>query len=802
MSHVSDDGQYEEVICNNDDQYVTAERQGTGRIARNEEYVDMNQTRTDPDYEEAVIKTLNDAMLTKEYFLEDTPKFISQFNSTKGRMGAKAESFVLCKLLDSSPDIPIFGGHLNLLALLANCNSSHVVRKTLDNLLNEIFLSIGDTTRCHNLLAAEQVLRESVETVLVEEHQKAKTQRITTYGWLITLVLLQWNELNCPKNQLHQIGKFDRTLDRLMSHRDNRERNLFRYGIVMARECIRRITAKKRDLRDIAQRHLKTCKNILHSAMEIREIESLQISIDDNSWLDLHICLVHLQELPKLHQFKDDPKPVALIQKLITSYRMRYTARLRQRLTVSKCGWKFELLVYRVLLKLIRVPTCRAIIQQVLCGTPGCDGIRAYWKPEYGLIRSTFASEYLRKLCRKAIFVNDPEARKEFANLVIDDNKVLMADELSVGHLSSVYRNRALHVSSSNSLAHIRHKDDRIVRDGVMDGEKCTLKMFQHSGFDDDIMSLRSEIEILKSLNDAKVPCPNIVRLLASGTDLPAHMITERTTKGDLLTYLQNKKKDPPQNRELRKIALDVCNAIEFLGQYGIVHRDLRAANVFVFDTEEGEVVCKLGDFCLSRIVSSDQGETLIVSPNDSEYLPLAVRWMAVESLRLGEFSPASDVWSFGVLLFEIFTLGCQPYKNMPNGLSLYEDEEVKEFILDGHRMELYASIPVQVKLIIGSMWIENRNERPTFGDLKRRLEDWSFSKRKVLILIRMGLCADITVICTCLLETIIQKRCVQLKTVLVTVSMRPTNQLFSVLTKYTTQKKLSLLDVPLMYND
>ena len=239
-------------------------------------------------------------MLTKEYFLSDAQKFIQQFSRTKGQMRTKAESFLISTVLDSTCDTPVLGGDLKLLALLAYCDSSLVVRKALDSLLSEIFLSIGDAMQSHSVLAAEQVLRESFATIFMEEHHKAKTQRMTTYGWLLTLVLFQWNELDCHSVQLEEIGKFDRTLDRLQRNRDFKERNLFRYGVVMARESIRRITAKRRAARDLAKHHLRKCESILNSVMESREILNLGSEMDENSWLDLHICLVHLQELPKV----------------------------------------------------------------------------------------------------------------------------------------------------------------------------------------------------------------------------------------------------------------------------------------------------------------------------------------------------------------------------------------------------------------------------------------------------------------------------------------------------------------------
>lgn len=337
-----------------------------------------------------------------------------------------------------------------------------------------------------------------------------------------------------------------------------------------------------------------------------------------------------------------------------------------------------------------------AIIKQVVFGSRDCDGIVTYWKPNYGLVKSPFAMECLRKLCRKAIFVPYSEAREYFINLMIDKDEVHIPEELSIHYLNSLYHSQALHVSATRD-SNVRRNDGLSVYDAVMAGNKCSLKIFQHSRsqaleydqFPEDLVTFLYEIEILKVLNDASTPCPNIVRLLASGVDLPTHIIIEKATKGDLFNYLLNFKKNPILASELKKISLDICSAMIFLGERGIIHRDLRSANVLVFDSCDGEVVSKLSDFHLStlenycpRSPSVSRRNRFVVSSNDpSSSLPFAVRWMAVESLRLGEFSTDSDVWSFGVLLFEIFTLGCRPYENMPNGMSLYEDEDVKEFV-------------------------------------------------------------------------------------------------------------------------
>jgi serine/threonine protein kinase len=104
----------------------------------------------------------------------------------------------------------------------------------------------------------------------------------------------------------------------------------------------------------------------------------------------------------------------------------------------------------------------------------------------------------------------------------------------------------------------------------------------------------------------------------------------------------------------------------------------------------EGKLLTKLGDFHLAILSYSgarsptgeDQPCKSVKSPiNEDFFNQFAVRWMAAEAIRMGEFSSASDVWSFGVLLFEIFTFGCKPYDNMPSGRSLERDEDVREFV-------------------------------------------------------------------------------------------------------------------------
>ncbi|XP_028411528.1 tyrosine-protein kinase CSK-like [Dendronephthya gigantea] len=265
-----------------------------------------------------------------------------------------------------------------------------------------------------------------------------------------------------------------------------------------------------------------------------------------------------------------------------------------------------------------------------------------------------------------------------------------------------------------------------------MSGRKCLLKLHLHSRkelleIESGVAPLQEEIEILKILNAVQKPCENIVRLLGSSIEAPIHMIIERTPKGDLWTYLHDLT-NPPLVDELIRISQGVCEAMIFLGDNCIIHRDLCARSCFVFNKDpQGNMLVKLGDFHLA-ILSYSRLESCAVSSSVNEYPEneFAVRWSAVEALRDGEFSPASDVWSFGVLLFEIFTFGSRPYVNMPSGMSLHRDEEVRKYVLNGNKLELHPKIPDSIRKIIQST-MKKKDHRPTFRHLKSDFMDLTF---------------------------------------------------------------------------
>ncbi len=332
-----------------------------------------------------------------------------------------------------------------------------------------------------------------------------------------------------------------------------------------------------------------------------------------------------------------------------------------------------------------------AIIEQVLTGEQGCGGLLRSWiKNKFTPTKDDqLALINVEKLCERAIFLAAPSTFKKFITDNCKGDEKGFIEDLSILHLSSTYKERVLEIFPQSRVSMGKQRVSTF--EALISGRKCLLKLHQHSK--DEVLRtdllgnvpLRKEIEILNVLSTD--PCPNLVRLLGSRKQAPMHMIIERTPRGDLLTYLQDFD-NTAESERLLQIALDICNAMIYLGEHEIIHRDLCAKNCFLF-MHEGQMLIKLGDFHLA--VHSGSGPrsliTLTRQPsysarfNEDYSNQFAVRWTAVEALQFGQFSTASDVWSFGVLLSEIFTFGLKPYTNMPSGLSLDDDEEVREYV-------------------------------------------------------------------------------------------------------------------------
>ncbi|XP_041115905.1 proto-oncogene tyrosine-protein kinase ROS-like [Polyodon spathula] len=211
---------------------------------------------------------------------------------------------------------------------------------------------------------------------------------------------------------------------------------------------------------------------------------------------------------------------------------------------------------------------------------------------------------------------------------------------------------------------------------------------------------------------------PHVIKLM--GVCLqnePQYLLLELMEGRDLLTFLRGARgtqlQDPLLSvADLIDICLDVAKGCTYLEKMHYVHRDLAARNCLVSVKEYScpSRKVKIGDFGLARdIYKSDyyrkEGEGL-----------LPVRWMAPESLIDGVFTNFSDVWSFGILIWEIMTLGQQPYPARTN-------LEVLHFVRTGGRLERPSGCPDDIHQLMLKCWTRDPHKRPSFRYIDNCLE-------------------------------------------------------------------------------
>ncbi|XP_045575081.1 focal adhesion kinase 1 isoform X9 [Salmo salar] len=196
---------------------------------------------------------------------------------------------------------------------------------------------------------------------------------------------------------------------------------------------------------------------------------------------------------------------------------------------------------------------------------------------------------------------------------------------------------------------------------------------------------------------------PHIVKLIGVITENPGWIIMELCTLGELRSFLQVRK----YNLDLASLilyAFQLSTALAYLESKRFVHRDIAARNVLVSSVD----CVKLGDFGLSRYME------------DSSYYKaskgkLPIKWMAPESINFRRFTSASDVWMFGVCMWEILIYGVKPFQGVKNN-------DVIGRIENGERLAMPHNCPPTLYSLMTKCWAYDPSKRPCFTELKAQL--------------------------------------------------------------------------------
>ncbi|VDN95949.1 unnamed protein product [Rodentolepis nana] len=180
-------------------------------------------------------------------------------------------------------------------------------------------------------------------------------------------------------------------------------------------------------------------------------------------------------------------------------------------------------------------------------------------------------------------------------------------------------------------------------------------------------------------------------------------MVSMFVEEGSLDRYLRLHK-DDLNSFTLLSWAEQIADGMAYLEERGIIHRDLAARNVLVQSREHVQIT----DFGLAKMLENSDEDSVVVRTGR-----VPIRWLAIETLQSGIYSHKTDVWSYGVTLWEIFTFGKQPYENIAT-------TDIKDHVMKGARLSQPEICTLDTYMVMVRCWMEEQESRPTFLELMK----------------------------------------------------------------------------------